>query len=110
MPGVSGVTDVARHRCKGGERYAAILGAKQKGHKPDSHAQVTDVALSSLPQNATRPGRATNTPHDMPVAEPYARTVGGWRRESGRPNATLSSCSLTMGRPLVMASDGRRKP
>jgi hypothetical protein len=35
------------------------------------------AALSRFPQNVTRPGRATNTLHDMPVAEPCARIVGG---------------------------------
>jgi len=39
---------------KAAERCASIVGAKQRGDEPPpSHVSVTDVALSSFPQNAT---------------------------------------------------------
>jgi hypothetical protein len=57
-PGGSGVADVARHRCKGGERCAAIVGAKQKNHDAPPSRPLTDVALSSFPQTATGPAAA----------------------------------------------------
>ena len=70
---------------KAAERCASIAGAKQKGNEPPaSHAPVTDVALSSFPQNATL---AVNDRDGDPGADDRCPTLTTTR--TGTPNVAV---------------------